>query len=754
MKKLVRVFFVFLLYHVVADVHQNNVGLVVDDVNSLLDEVEQILHHGNAEEKTSKVVTEEQKTEVDGESDNQQQTEGVMDTIMKVDENLGYFEGDVIQQPPTHTNNNAFELRKDISYLWNTRIVPWEVVPANPWREGRIAKALKEISDRTCLQFPPLTKVKNTQNWIQFVSKRGCYSYVGKRWWRDGPQDISLGPGCYSKGIIQHEMLHALGVYHEQSRPDRDKYVEIMWENIEPGEINNFQLHSQFSTSSFGQLYDFDSIMHYGKFAFSRNKKPTILAKGNPSQKLGQRNVLSASDAIQLNLLYRCHENINGSNGRILTNWTDWTCGHLTSEGKCQLMRQRFCTEKDGSSCGDDYYEGVHTQFKDCPADSPCRSLDGQWGSWSSWSSCSKPCGFGKKRRTRKCDSPAPLNGADCLGDANGSAVCYIQSCSIDPSDCFFENVYADMCFWTVVTSTADYKFQRFSKRTPSAGTGPDGDYGTGTGHYVYAESSTPAKEGDKAELNSKLFPATKGLVMTFYYSMYGASMGSLEVFINKAKLWDMAGDQGKNWKKGEVIFNSDVPYTISFVATRGSSYTSDIALDAIQFKHVPSPSTTTPPPPPPPTTTTTTTTTTITTTTTTKSVLGDIEVLGCFHQEVLPFKTSVELFTDREANSPIKIKWKPQQESHNYFQSLLIRCRDQAKIRNMTHFSIRYYGLCQAGNATSNTLNSLKIPNYHHPDKCVTADGNYNKCRSPYDPTDTCIGTANHDFAYRLKYN
>ena len=49
------------------------------------------------------------------------------------------------------------------------------------------------------------------------------------------PQKISLGNGCNGKGIAMHEMLHTLGFRHEQSRPDRDKYVEIFWENIKPG---------------------------------------------------------------------------------------------------------------------------------------------------------------------------------------------------------------------------------------------------------------------------------------------------------------------------------------------------------------------------------------------------------------------------------------------------------------------------------------------------------------------------------------
>ena len=41
-------------------------------------------------------------------------------------------------------------------------------------------------------------------------------------------------PGCLRQDIIMHEFMHALGLWHEQSRPDRDQFVRILWENIIP----------------------------------------------------------------------------------------------------------------------------------------------------------------------------------------------------------------------------------------------------------------------------------------------------------------------------------------------------------------------------------------------------------------------------------------------------------------------------------------------------------------------------------------
>ena len=60
-----------------------------------------------------------------------------------------------------------------------------------------------------------------------------CWSSVGKT--RKSYQRISLGRGCGSKGIAIHELMHALGFWHEQSRYDRDSYVRIHWENIKKG---------------------------------------------------------------------------------------------------------------------------------------------------------------------------------------------------------------------------------------------------------------------------------------------------------------------------------------------------------------------------------------------------------------------------------------------------------------------------------------------------------------------------------------
>ena len=59
--------------------------------------------------------------------------------------------------------------------------------------------------------------------------------------------------------------------------------------------------------NSHGQRYDYNSIMHYGKYAFSRNGQPTIVAR-NARQTFGQRNGLSDGDKIQARRMYGCDD--------------------------------------------------------------------------------------------------------------------------------------------------------------------------------------------------------------------------------------------------------------------------------------------------------------------------------------------------------------------------------------------------------------------------------------------------------------
>ena len=76
-----------------------------------------------------------------------------------------------------------------------------------------------------------------------------------------------------------HEIAHTAGVWHEQSRHDRNAYIQINWEKIEqdPDRTGQFEPYPDGDGEDWGR-YDYGSIMHYPPTAFSIDGSPTIEA--------------------------------------------------------------------------------------------------------------------------------------------------------------------------------------------------------------------------------------------------------------------------------------------------------------------------------------------------------------------------------------------------------------------------------------------------------------------------------------------
>ena len=117
------------------------------------------------------------------------------------------------------------------------------------------------------------------------------------------------GYGCMRLGTVIHEMLHAAGFWHEQSRPDRNENVRIHWQNILSGYDDNFARYSRAEVTTLSLPYDTGSVMHYESTAFTKNGKPTIQSIKS-YKKLGQRDGLSQLDIQKLNKLYSCGDKI------------------------------------------------------------------------------------------------------------------------------------------------------------------------------------------------------------------------------------------------------------------------------------------------------------------------------------------------------------------------------------------------------------------------------------------------------------
>ncbi|KAL2097266.1 hypothetical protein ACEWY4_006473 [Coilia grayii] len=168
--------------------------------------------------------------------------------------------------------------------------------------KGVILKAFEQYRLKTCIDFKPWS---GEDNYISVFKGGGCFSSVGNR--RVGKQRLSIGAGCDRIATIEHEFLHALGFWHEQSRSDRDDYVTIMWDRISEGREHNFNTYNDTTSSSLNVPYDYGSMMHYSKNAFRNGTEPTIVTKIPAfSDVIGQRMEFSDNDLLKLRRLYNC----------------------------------------------------------------------------------------------------------------------------------------------------------------------------------------------------------------------------------------------------------------------------------------------------------------------------------------------------------------------------------------------------------------------------------------------------------------
>ncbi|CAO2593416.1 Meprin A subunit beta [Lemmus lemmus] len=227
--------------------------------------------------------------------------------------------------------------------------------------KGVILKAFERYRLKTCIDFKPWS---GEANYISVFKGSGCWSYVGNR--HSGKQELSIGENCDRIATVQHEFLHALGFWHEQSRSDRDDYVTIVWDRILSGREHNFNIYSDRVSDSLNVPYDYTSVMHYSKTAFQNGTEPTIVTRiSNFEDVIGQRMDFSDYDLLKLNRLYNCSSSLSFMDSCDFE--LENICGMIQSSGDSadwqRVSQAPGGPEKDHSNMGQCIDSGFFMHF-------------------------------------------------------------------------------------------------------------------------------------------------------------------------------------------------------------------------------------------------------------------------------------------------------------------------------------------------------------------------------------------------------
>ncbi|OUC46985.1 Fe-S protein assembly co-chaperone HscB [Trichinella nativa] len=155
-----------------------------------------------------------------------------------------------------------------------------------------IRQALQFWQSHTCMRFV-FDENANSEDHLLFFRGGGCYSMVGRY-------------GGVQLGIISHEVGHAMGLWHQQSRPDADSYIRIRPENVMKGALYNFLKRNTNQVTTMDVPYDLGSVMHYGPTAFTRDytQRTIVTLKPGYQRTIGQREHPSFLDVEIINRAY------------------------------------------------------------------------------------------------------------------------------------------------------------------------------------------------------------------------------------------------------------------------------------------------------------------------------------------------------------------------------------------------------------------------------------------------------------------
>ncbi|MBO9667898.1 MAG: M12 family metallopeptidase [Bdellovibrio sp.] len=230
-----------------------------------------------------------------GNSESQDDSEEGGDYLgYEIEDGVAVVEGDIVLGVPAPGQKYS-GFAKGASVRWPNGVIPF-VIKSDISNPAAVMQAISQFTD-TGIEFRPYTEEADA---LVFEAGTGnCKSYVGRI---GGLQPLWVAPGCGAKEIA-HEIMHAIGFVHEQNRSDRDAYIEILWNNVQPSAKLNFEKFSNEASSANALgAFDYSSIMIYPPYMFSTNSGETMRSK-NSEKPIAPSQSLSINDMMRLKRL-------------------------------------------------------------------------------------------------------------------------------------------------------------------------------------------------------------------------------------------------------------------------------------------------------------------------------------------------------------------------------------------------------------------------------------------------------------------
>merc|ERR1719312_53749 len=305
--------------------------------------------------------------------------------------------------------------------LWSNGVVPFVIDRSFLQVDTQVFnKAIALIQAKTCVRF--VQKSGNVPHlWMRRLcacgsTANGCFSGgytngLGSA----NPRQLVMSSACLDGNsasdltFMVHEIFHALGVIHTQNRPDRDSYVAVHEQNIQPNARSQYTKCS--SCNTYGTAYNCMSTMHYRDYFFNVNNGKTMTARVANCNLQTYPVVMTDSDWNLINKMYcRAAPVCAGGNDA-------WSC--CSQSNQCGLGGGDCDTDADcksGLMCGTDNCRDFHAnahQYADCCIEElKCK------GGNSDWNCCTS-------------QNPCPINQGDCDSDSDcqDGLVCGKDNC-------------------------------------------------------------------------------------------------------------------------------------------------------------------------------------------------------------------------------------------------------------------------------------------------------------------------------------